>query len=76
MTNSANPPPCHEKHRLVDDYERLTIAYSSKVSELRERIGKSTKQEYEALYRMTEALRHDVRNAQMELENHIAAHGC
>jgi hypothetical protein len=76
MKSDTPTPTCPVKIRLLADYERATLAYSNKVSELKEKIGTSSKEDYDALYRMTEALRSDTRKAQRDLQNHAASHGC
>ena len=67
---------CEQKTRLVASYEQAARAYSDAVGNLNGIIGISSRTEYEAQYRMVEALRHDAVVAQKNLEEHIASHGC
>jgi len=76
MNRDRIPSTCLEKLRLLNEYNKLATAYSRKVSELNEKIGTSTKGEYDAMYRVTEALRQSVDHAKKALESHIEAHGC
>jgi hypothetical protein len=67
---------CPEKARLVAAYDRATWAYSNAVAELQRTMGTLSKFDYDAQYRMIEALRHDAMAAQKSLEEHVSAHGC
>jgi hypothetical protein len=67
---------CLEKTRLLEEYEAAIFAYSTKVSELKQRIGTSSKETYQSLYRSIEQLRDIGRRAQQALESHIDTHGC
>jgi hypothetical protein len=67
---------CPEKARLIAEYQKTTQEYSEAVAQLQRIMGVSLKTDYEAQYRMTEALRHDSIKAREELEQHIAIHGC
>jgi hypothetical protein len=40
---------CETKSRLVSDYEAVTALFSEAVTELRRKIGTSTKEEYDQL---------------------------
>ena len=72
----AHPAICQDKLRLVALYEQATRAYSDAVGQLNRIMGISSRTDYEAHYRMTEALRLDALTAQKNLEAHIALHGC
>jgi hypothetical protein len=39
-------------------------------------MGRLSKADYDALYRKTEALRHDVASAQSDLQVHVTGHRC
>ena len=67
---------CKEKVRLVSAYDEAAQAYGKAVRELQRIIGVSSRKDYEAQYRMAEALRHDALDAQITLERHIEVHGC
>jgi hypothetical protein len=72
----TNVKICEEKSNLVSAYERSTRAYSDAVGNLQRIIGTSPKVDYEAQYRMTEALRLDAMKAQEALQEHVTMHGC
>jgi len=72
----THPAICQDKLRLVDLYEQATRAYSDAVGRLNRIMGTSSRTDYQAHYRMTEALRLDALTAQKNLEEHIALHGC
>ena len=67
---------CEMKKELLTAYQETTRKYSEAVAELNKYIGTSTKSEYDALYRMTEALRVDAAEAKLDLENHVEEHLC
>ena len=67
---------CAEKKALLDAYREITASYASAVAELNEKMGTMLKAQYDALYRMTEALRLDAADAQAEFQRHTTAHGC
>ena len=67
---------CEEKRRLLTAYEQVTQKYSAAVSELNQTMGRLSKPDYDALYRKTEALRHDVAEAQSQLQMHVTSHAC
>ena len=67
---------CDEKRRLLTAYEYITQKYSVAVTELNQSMGTLSKADYDALYRKTEALRHDVADAQSDLQKHVTAHRC
>jgi hypothetical protein len=67
---------CPDKKRLLDAYQYVTQKYSAAVAQLNQKMGTSSKADYDALYRMTEALRQDAADAQQDLERHIGTHRC
>ncbi len=67
---------CKAKQRLLEDYQCVTEKYSVAVTELRRTMGTLSKADYQALYRMTEALRHEVMAAQEKLDSHVTDHRC
>jgi hypothetical protein len=67
---------CDEKRKLLRAYELITQKYSAAVTELNQSMGTLSKADYDALYRKTEALRHDVAVAQSGLQTHVTAHRC
>jgi hypothetical protein len=72
----TNEKICSEKSKLVSAYERATRAYSDAVANLQRIMGTSPKADYDAQYRMTEALRLDAMKVQETLQKHVAMHGC
>ena len=58
------------------EFEIATAKFSGVVTELRQRIGVSTKVEYERLNRAANEARVKSEQARLALEQHIAAHGC
>jgi hypothetical protein len=67
---------CEGKVALLAAYQAATKTYSEAVFSLNSVMGTSTKEEYDARYRMTEALRLDAVRAKEDLEHHIAKHQC
>jgi hypothetical protein len=72
----TNKRVCPEKEHFVAAYQRATLLYSNAVAELQRIMGTLSKADYDAQYRMIEALRHDAMTAQKSLEEHVAAHSC
>ena len=70
------PMICDEKRRLLTAYESITQKYSAAVTELHQSMGTLSKPDYDALYRKTESLRHDVADAQSDLQKHVITHCC
>jgi hypothetical protein len=68
--------PCNEKNRLAYEYQTATATFSKSVTELHEKMGVSSKDEYERLQRISEEWRVHSEQARLALEQHIAAHGC
>jgi hypothetical protein len=71
-----NHTVCETKTSLLARYRSAAKTYSDKLAELQRVMGTSSKADYDAFYRMTEALRIDARGAQQKLEQHVADHGC
>jgi len=71
-----NPPICEQKTELVASVQQAARAYSDAVGNLNRIMGISSRTDYEAQYRMAEALRLDALAAQKNLEEHVASHGC
>jgi hypothetical protein len=67
---------CEVKVRLATEYEAATAAFSRAVAELRRNIGTSTKEEYEALGRLSTDARVKSEQARLALEQHLAEHRC
>lgn len=67
---------CEAKIRLGTEYEAATSKFSEAVSELRQKMGVSPKEEYERLDRAANEARVKSEQARLALEQHIAAHRC
>ncbi len=67
---------CEEKERLAQEYEASTVKFADAVRQLKERIGTSTKPEYEQLQRVSDEARLKSEQARLALEQHMSAHNC
>ena len=67
---------CREKTRLAGEYELATTGLSEAVTELRRRMGASSKAEYARLESAANEARVKSEQARMVFEQHVAAHGC
>lgn len=70
------PKACEEKQRLILAYQAETQGYSAAVATLNNRIGRSSKIEYDAIYITAEDARIRAENAREALETHTTEHGC
>jgi ATP-dependent helicase YprA (DUF1998 family) len=67
---------CDEKFRLAEEYQLATTRFSDAVKKLRQRMGTSPKSEYARLDRAANEERVKSERARLELEEHVAVHGC
>jgi hypothetical protein len=67
---------CEEKTALLAKYQQVTREYSETLTELKGRLGTSSKAEFDGLYRLTHEARDNAAKAMREIENHIIDHGC
>jgi len=67
---------CEIKFGLITDYETATTVFSEAVTELRRRIGTSTKEEYDRIARDANDARVKSEQARLALERHVAEHRC
>jgi hypothetical protein len=67
---------CEEKIRLTTQYSSNTLAFSHAVTELHQKAGTHTKEEFTQLQRVADELRLKCEMARLALERHAAAHGC
>jgi len=67
---------CKVKIRLISQYEEATTLFSEAVTELRRKIGISTREDYEQLGRRANDARVKSEQARLALEQHIAEHRC
>ena len=76
MQSTGAAAACGEKARLARAYSFAASDYLRSAMVLHERVGVMSKQEYEAIRAFAEKARLAAGEARMELENHIAGHGC
>lgn len=67
---------CDVKVGLAAQYEASTAVFSVAVSELRRKVGTSSKEEYDRLGRLANDARVKSEQARLALESHIAEHRC
>ncbi len=67
---------CEEKIHLTTEYSNRTLAFSDAVSELHQKVGNYTKEEFARLQRVTDEMRVKCEQARLALEQHTAAHNC
>ena len=67
---------CDEKVRLLNGYRLGAQEFLTSITELQNRLGTVPKREYERLRRVTETNRMKSEQARLELERHLADHGC
>ena len=67
---------CEEKGRLALEYQEATEKFCQAVTELQEKLGKSSQEEYQRLKRVSEEWRVRSEQARLALEQHVAAHRC
>jgi hypothetical protein len=80
VTVSKNLPEesqrCDVKARFASEYEAATAVFSQAVTELRRKVGTSSKEEYDRLGRLANDARVKSEQARLALESHIAEHRC
>lgn len=67
---------CRERVFLLSVYNEATAAYAKAVMTLHERIGTSSKSEYEILLKAVNIARTKAEQARLELEEHMSEHTC
>jgi hypothetical protein len=67
---------CDRKVRLTSEYEAATALFFEAVTELRRKIGISTREDYEQLGRRANDARVKSEQARLALEQHVAEHRC
>jgi hypothetical protein len=67
---------CEEKGRLTLEYQEATAKFSQSVTDLRQKMGTLSQDEYERLKRITEQWRVRSEEARLGLDQHVAAHNC
>lgn len=67
---------CEEKQRLGSEYGLATKRFSKAVSELQQKMGISSKAEYDRLARVADEARVKSEQARLALEQHVGAHRC
>jgi hypothetical protein len=78
MTDAAKTPyhNCEDKNRLLMNFSNATVKFSQTVLTLHRMTPKSTKEEFRELDRTATEARINSERARVELEQHIAEHGC
>jgi regulator of sirC expression with transglutaminase-like and TPR domain len=66
----------HEKSRLLKEYLSATTDFSAAVKNLHQGMVTSPKEEYARLDRAANEERLKCERARLELEEHVAVHGC
>ena len=67
---------CKTKKALLDVYQRATKDYSAAVTDLKSRMGISSREEFRNLCRLAEDARNGATKALTDLDDHIAEHEC
>jgi hypothetical protein len=67
----ASMPPCDHKRQLLDAYRAATTAFSSRLPLLNDRMGTSSRDEYERLRRQVDEARVSSEQARLALERHV-----
>ena len=67
---------CEEKERLAQEYAAATEKFAEMVVQIQQKIGTSTRTEYERLRRVADEARVKSEHARLALEQHMAAHNC
>jgi ATP-dependent helicase YprA (DUF1998 family) len=67
---------CDEKFRLAKEYQLAITRFSEAVKKLHQRRGTSPKEEFARLDRTANEERVKSERARLELEEHVAVHGC
>jgi len=67
---------CDERARLLNEYSRATLAFSSSVDELVKKTGTVSNAEYIRLTNVVGEARTATEQAHFNLEKHVAEHGC
>jgi len=76
MLNTDNHVRCEVKRSLLDAYDTETAAFAASVSLLHQKLGTSSKDQYEALRRSVEVARVRSEQARLALEAHTLQHRC
>ena len=67
---------CEETTALLAKYQHAIREYSETVTELKRRLGTSSKAAFDSLHRLTHEARDNAAKAMRKIENHIIDHGC
>ena len=76
MPTTDTPVRCEVKRDLLDAYDTETAAFAASVSLLHQKLGTSSKEQYEVLQRAVEVARVRSEQARVALETHTLQHGC
>ena len=67
---------CDRHTELLDSYQQAVSRFSATLEALRASQGTISKQEYDRIYGYVEQARAASEQARLDLERHIAEHGC
>jgi hypothetical protein len=76
VNETVNTTICQQKKKLFDAYRNAIKAHSESLADLKKQMGTSSKAEYDAMYRRTEALSYEATKAKDALDKHVAVHAC
>jgi hypothetical protein len=76
VCDNSKQMACTEKQRLGAAYETGTRQFAEAVSELQQKMGVSSKTEYDRLSRAADEARVKSEQARLALEEHISMHRC
>ena len=67
---------CNERRKLAEEFAIATRKYSDAVAELASLRGATIEAQYQKLRVVADQARQDSESTGMELQRHIASHGC
>ena len=67
---------CDRHRELLDSYQQAVSRFSAALDALKVSKGTISKQEYDRLYGYVEQARTASEEAQLNLDQHVAKHGC
>jgi len=68
--------PCQMKSDLFAAQQQAADAYARAVTDLARQISVASRREYELLTQVAEMARKRAEQAHIDIENHMAVHGC
>ena len=76
MEQATGEKSCPKKQGLLDEYQRATDQYATRLQELESRMATAPKPEYDNLRQVVERARLQSERARLDLETHIRNHRC